>query len=159
MPTPPKAVTVRPSLCIGCLNCELACASRDWGSLWPAPSRISLVFFRDGSRVPLTCFQCDNAPCLSVCRTGALSRDAQGVVAADPARCIGCRACSAVCPFGNVAYFPAARSAVKCDQCGGAPRCVAACPSGALRYEEDAASVKAKREAFARTLKAAAEAV
>jgi Fe-S-cluster-containing hydrogenase component 2 len=159
MPTPLKTIAVSPSRCIGCLNCELACASRDWAGLYPAPSRISLVFFRDGAKVPVTCFQCDAAPCLAVCRTGALSRDGQGVVASHPAKCIGCRACSAVCPFGNVIYSQAARAAVKCDRCGGAPRCALACPSGALRYVDDTSDVKAKREAFARSLKDAVEAL
>ncbi|MDR3153018.1 MAG: 4Fe-4S dicluster domain-containing protein [Deltaproteobacteria bacterium] len=159
MPAPPKAISATPSRCIGCLTCELACASRGWQETYPYPARISLVFFRDGAKIPLTCFQCDNAPCLSVCRTGSLTRDGLGVVASDPAKCIGCRACSAVCPFGNIVYSPAVRAAVKCDQCGGEPRCAAACPSGALRYVDAAADVKAKREAFARTLKAAAEAL
>ena len=148
-----KTIEVTPSRCLGCLNCELACASRDWGEYFPAPSRINLVFFRAGGQVPVNCFQCDAAPCLAVCRTGALRRDeAEGVVTAVPERCLGCRACVSACPFGNIDYAPAGRRAVKCDLCRGAPRCVAACPSRALEYVTEDEAVRGKRQAFAASL-------
>ena len=148
-----KTLQITPSRCIGCLNCELACASRDWGEYFPAPARINLVFFRAGGQVPVNCFQCDSAPCLAVCRTRALSRDdATGVVNTAPERCIGCRACVSACPFGNIAYAPAGRRAVKCDLCQGAPRCAAACPSQALEYMAEDEPVRKKRQAFAASL-------
>ncbi|MDR2350128.1 MAG: 4Fe-4S dicluster domain-containing protein [Deltaproteobacteria bacterium] len=155
--TTPKTIRVSPHKCIGCLNCELGCAMRDWGEFFPSPPKINLVFFKDGGGVPVTCFQCDNAPCLAVCQTGALARDESGVIASDPRRCVGCGACAAVCPFGNVVYDRKGKRVLKCDQCGGEPRCVKACPSGALKYEDDTDAVKARREAFARALKAAGE--
>ena len=145
-----KTLQVNPSRCLGCLNCELACASRDWGEYFPAPSRINLVFFRAGGQVPVSCFQCDAAPCLAVCRTGALRRDEAGrVVTTVPERCLGCRACVSACPFGNIDYAAAGRRAVKCDLCQGAPRCVASCPSRALEYVAEDETVRNKRQAFA----------
>ncbi|MDR1112090.1 MAG: 4Fe-4S dicluster domain-containing protein [Deltaproteobacteria bacterium] len=151
-----KTIQVTPGRCIGCLNCELACASRDWGQYFPVGSKIGLVFFSEGGQVPVTCFQCDEAPCLKVCRTGALARnEATGVIAVEPERCVGCRTCVSVCPFGNIAYSRAGRRAEKCDQCQGAPRCAAACPSGALRYVEDEEEAKARRRAFAESLRQA----
>jgi Fe-S-cluster-containing hydrogenase component 2 len=62
-----------------------------------------------------------------------------------------------VCPFGNIAYSQAGKSAIKCDLCGGSPRCASVCPSGALRYREDEDMVKERREAFAKSLKAAGD--
>ncbi|MDR1298496.1 MAG: 4Fe-4S dicluster domain-containing protein [Deltaproteobacteria bacterium] len=153
---PKKTIRVTPSKCVGCLNCELACASRDWGKYFPSGSKINLVFFKDGGQVPLTCFQCDDAPCLKVCRTGALARDeASGVVRSDPEKCIGCRTCVSVCPFGNIAYSRAGRRIEKCDLCQGSPRCAAVCPSGALAYVPDEENLAGKRRAFAESLRQA----
>ncbi|MDR2338906.1 MAG: 4Fe-4S dicluster domain-containing protein [Deltaproteobacteria bacterium] len=152
-----KTLQLSPSRCIGCLNCVLACSSRDWADHYPAPSKINLVFFKDGGQVPITCFQCDNAPCLGVCRTGALERAGSGVLKVDPTRCVGCRACVAVCPFGNISYSLAGKAATKCDQCEGSPRCALSCPSGAIRYVEDEDIIRERREAFARSLKAAGD--
>jgi Fe-S-cluster-containing hydrogenase component 2 len=153
-----KSISISPGKCIGCLNCELACASRDWGSYFPSGSKINIVFFKGGGQVPLACFQCEDAPCLKVCRTGALARDAaSGVISADKEKCIGCRACAAVCPFGNISYSKAGRLPEKCDQCGGSPRCVAICPSGALSYAEDTETLRQRRRAFAESLKEAAK--
>ncbi|MDR0354443.1 MAG: 4Fe-4S dicluster domain-containing protein [Deltaproteobacteria bacterium] len=151
-----KTIHVNPAKCIGCLNCELACASRDWGSYFPAGSKINVVFFRDGGQAPVSCFQCDDAPCLRVCRTGALSRnEATGVISSDPEKCIGCRTCVFVCPFGNIAYSKPGRRVEKCDQCQGAPRCAAICPSGALSYVEEEGQIKSRRRAYAESLKEA----
>lgn len=150
-----KTLSISPSRCIGCLNCELACVSRSWSEFFPAPSKINLTFFKEGGQVPVACFQCDSAPCLAVCRTGALYRDQAGVVDLKAERCIGCRMCVMACPFGNVVYSPAGRRAVKCDQCQGEPRCAAACPSRAIEYLPDEAAVKTRRQALAASLKEA----
>jgi Fe-S-cluster-containing hydrogenase component 2 len=152
-----KTIQVTPSKCIGCINCEFACASRDWDKWFPSPTKINLIFFSDGAKIPVTCFQCDNAPCLEVCQTGALSRDDRGIITSNPARCVGCRACAAVCPFGNITYSQTGQRIVKCDQCDGEPRCAAACPSGALKYVNEEAELKERRNAFAKALKKAAE--
>jgi Fe-S-cluster-containing hydrogenase component 2 len=145
-----KTIQVTPAKCVGCLNCELACASRDWGRYFPCGSKISLVFLESGGKVPVACLQCDQAPCLTVCRTGALARDPEtAVIASDPAKCVGCRACVSVCPFGNIAWSEAGQRVEKCDQCQGSPRCVAACPSGALAYVEEGGQSKARRRLFA----------
>jgi Fe-S-cluster-containing hydrogenase component 2 len=153
-----KTLQITPNRCIGCLNCELACASRDWGQFFPSPSRINLVFFQAGGQVPVSCFQCDAAPCLAVCRAKALSRDeAGGVVTTNPERCLGCRACVSACPFGNITYAPAGHRAVKCDLCQGSPRCASACPSRALEYVEEDAAVRNKRQVFAAGVLAASK--
>lgn len=151
-----NTLLITPSRCIGCLNCELACASRSWDELYPAPSKINLTFFADGGQVPLTCFQCDSAPCLEVCKTGALARaENSGVIAVEADKCIGCRMCVMACPFGNVTYSSRARRAIKCDQCQGAPRCVAACPSKAIEFAPDENAVAERRRTFAQSLKTA----
>jgi len=48
----------------------------------------------------LLCNQCDNPPCTRVCPTDATYRLADGIVAQDYHRCIGCRFCMAGCPYG-----------------------------------------------------------
>lgn len=150
-----KTLMINPSRCIGCLNCELACSCRDWAEYFPAPSKIKVLFFRGEGQVPVTCFQCDGAPCLSVCRTGALKRNEIGVVSVDAERCIGCRMCVMACPFGNVVYSQRARRAVKCDQCGGEPRCASVCPSRAIEFVPDERAAAERRRAVAASLKEA----
>jgi Fe-S-cluster-containing hydrogenase component 2 len=148
-----KTIKIDPARCIGCLNCELACASRDWSQYFPAGSKINLVFFKSGGQVPITCFQCEEAPCLRVCRTGALRRDENtGVISALAQKCIGCRTCQSVCPFGNITYSQTGHRVEKCDQCQGAPRCAAICPSGAISYVTDDGDSNSKRRLFAESL-------
>ncbi|MDD4364396.1 MAG: 4Fe-4S dicluster domain-containing protein [Synergistales bacterium] len=123
-----------PEKCIGCGSCELACAMVKEGEFRPALSRVSVYRFEGGVNVPMTCQQCDDAPCMNVCKVGALSRDENNVVVVDPEKCIGCRMCVHACPFGNMAYHREKKVAIKCDQCGGEPQCVAFCPTKALEY-------------------------
>jgi Fe-S-cluster-containing hydrogenase component 2 len=106
----------------------------------------------------VTCFQCDEAPCLKVCQTGALTRnEATGVISVVPEKCIGCRTCVTVCPFGNIAYSQMAKRVEKCDQCQGSPKCVSSCPSGALTYADAVEPLSSKRRAFAESLRQASK--
>lgn len=152
-----RLVYVNPDRCIGCLQCEFACAvehsaSRDVGSAWtesPLPrTRIHVEPGSvAGSAYPARCRHCDPAPCIQVCPTGSMSRDqTHDLVLVDPDTCINCAMCAMVCPFDALTYHPVAASAgpmtvaVKCDGCverlqrGQVPACVEACKAGALVY-------------------------
>ena len=49
--------------------------------------------------VPLQCMHCEDAPCASVCPTGAAHMGSDGIVEVDHGRCIGCLYCMAACPY------------------------------------------------------------
>ena len=163
-----KTVFVNPELCIGCRQCEFACAVEH------SPSRNSIMaLFEDPpprSRIhvepgpaynisfPNKCRHCNPAPCQQVCPTAAITRDAQqDLVLINPGKCIACAMCAMVCPFDVLTYhafgngMPARVVALKCDGCvdrvkrGEIPACVETCKVGALVYGELNELVKAGR--------------
>jgi carbon-monoxide dehydrogenase iron sulfur subunit len=150
-------VFVNPERCIGCLQCEFACAvehsaSRDpVTALMERPVPRKRVHVQAGPKpntsFPNKCRHCDPAPCQQVCPTGAIYRDADhDVVLIDARKCIGCAMCAMVCPFDVLTFYPVADGsdgsavAVKCDGCierlraGAVPACVEACKVGALEF-------------------------
>jgi anaerobic carbon-monoxide dehydrogenase iron sulfur subunit len=154
-----RTVFVDPERCIGCRHCEFACAveaseSKDpLGALFEQPRPHTRIHVEAGPTLatsyPNRCRHCDPAPCLQVCPTGAITRDAdEDLVLVDRSRCIGCAMCAIVCPFDAVTFHPAAASgnghpvATKCDGClhlvrqGEEPACVAACKVDALVFGE-----------------------
>ena len=142
-----RRVYVKEPVCIGCRLCEVYC------KLQHARSKDLIKAFKRESPPPLPrlrveengvvslsvrCQQCDEAPCVQACLTGALSRDATGVVVVDEERCIGCWTCLLVCPLAAIRQDTRQRQVIKCDLCQGEeiPVCVANCPNEALVYVE-----------------------
>ena len=68
--------------------------------------------------LPTMCQQCENAPCVSVCPTGASYRDGNNVVLVDKEKCIGCKYCMMACPYGVRSWNAAEKCAEKCTLCG-----------------------------------------
>jgi len=155
-----QTVFVNPERCIGCLQCELACAVEHSSSQDAATAFLETPVPRTRVHVeagpvmalafPNRCRHCDPAPCLQVCPSGAITRDdGLGLVLVEPRRCIGCAMCAVVCPFDVITFHPLADGpgtevsvAVKCDGCvdrvreGDEPACAEVCKVDALVYGE-----------------------
>ena len=124
--------------CTGCRACELACSIKHEGVSNPARSRIKVIKWeQEGRYVPMSCQQCETAPCQAICPVNAISRDESlDRVMVDYDVCISCRMCVAVCPFGAMGYDALAKKVIKCDFCDGDPQCVRFCETDAVRYVE-----------------------
>ena len=151
-------VVVRPERCVGCRQCELACAATHsrsqtlFGAIHeerlPLP-RIHIGAGAHGEPFPNRCRHCDPAPCQQACLPGAIQRDANtGTVTIDALRCIRCASCAMACPFGVIRFHDdplqeaAKPIAYKCDNCldrqarGDIPACVEVCKVGALVFKD-----------------------
>lgn len=133
-----KGIVISPDKCTGCRTCELACSFIKNDSFNPKDSAISVLSFDvAGLQVPMTCLQCDDPHCMTVCTVGAITKDSKtGIVEVDAEKCIGCKMCVSACPFGNMTYSSRHRRVIKCDLCEGNPQCVRLCPSDAIEYKE-----------------------
>lgn len=106
---PRYAMVIDLSRCMGCRACVEACKVEN---NTPAAHFWMYVFrFEEGHYpnvrirfLPRPCQHCDNPPCVKVCPVGARYKRADGIVATDWDRCIGCRYCEVSCPYG-VNYF------------------------------------------------------
>lgn len=148
-----KALYIDYQKCTGCRLCELVCAVQHDGISNPTRSRIKVMKWEaEGLYVPMSCQQCQDAPCVNVCPVKALSRDEDMArVIVDYDVCIGCRSCVAVCPFGAMSFNTVDKKVFKCDLCDGDPQCVRFCEVGAVGFvEPDEISIHKKREAAER---------
>lgn len=143
-----KTVTINPKNCVGCRNCEMACAyaqtGSDCGRRWAnirVTNNVPMRFV-----MPMTCFHCEDAWCMNVCPAHAITRNPEtGAVVIDPARCAGCKMCILACPYGNIHFDHEKLVSRKCDLCGGDPECVKHCIGGALNFEDINEFVDRKR--------------
>ena len=142
-----KMLTVDYEKCTGCRLCELVCSVKHEGVSNPSRARIHVVKREmEGIMMPMVCNQCESAPCIAACPTGTRSRDEElGRVIVDYDRCIGCKTCLVVCPFGAVSFDPVASKIISCDLCDGSPVCADFCETEALRYV-DASEINKKRQ-------------
>jgi tetrathionate reductase subunit B len=134
-------IVIDASKCIDCKACMIACKVennvpegywRNWiRPSWDASGRGRTEF------QPGQCMQCDSPSCVAACPVGATYKQADGLVAIDPATCIGCGNCVTACPYGARYRNPKLHIADKCDFCshrlarGEEPACVTTCPTKA----------------------------
>lgn len=141
-----KVLSVDVHRCIACRACEAACKREHNGI-----SHIFVTPIHDQCSIPLSCLQCEKSPCVDVCPTKALEKTSHGAVIFHKIRCIGCRLCIVVCPFG-VIEIDEENTILKCDACihrlknGKDPVCVLTCPTKALVYEKIAKTTSKKRK-------------
>ncbi|MBN1106223.1 MAG: 4Fe-4S dicluster domain-containing protein [Deltaproteobacteria bacterium] len=155
-----KVLYINYQKCTGCRLCELVCAVSHDGISNPARSRIRVMKWEaEGLYIPMSCQQCQDAPCMNVCPVKAISRDeSMARVMVDYDKCIGCRSCVAVCPFGAMSFNTIDRKVFKCDVCDGDPQCVRFCDEKALDYVDvDDVSIVKKMDAAARLSRAGKE--
>ncbi|MCP3959056.1 MAG: polysulfide reductase NrfD [bacterium] len=140
---PRWAKVVDHASCIGCHACTTACKSENEVPVGVTRTYVKSVdvgFFPQARRAfqVSRCNQCDDAPCTTACPTTAMYRRDDGIVDFDKSICIGCKACSAACPYDAIFINPEDHSAEKCNFCahridvGLEPACVTVCPTEAI---------------------------
>ncbi len=151
-------------VCVGCHACVVSCKAwntsgygsslADTEPYGPNPSGAWLNRvhgYEEGEgesaavvHFPKSCLHCEDAPCVTVCPTGAsFKREKDGIVLVDESRCMGCGLCAWACPYGAREMDPAAGVMKKCTLCvdriynenlpedDREPACVRTCPTNA----------------------------
>lgn len=154
--------------CVGCQACVISC--KGWNTEnYGAPLSDQNAYGADPSgtflnrvhtyeiqaensfaqtvHFPKSCLHCEDAPCVTVCPTGAsYKRQEDGIVLVNEDACIGCGLCAWSCPYGARELDMAAGVMKKCTLCvdriynenlpeeDREPACVRTCPSGARHF-------------------------
>lgn len=153
--------------CVGCFACVMACKAEH---TTPANVFWNKVLVGEQGEypngrmtfLPVLCNQCANAPCQTVCPTGATYKRPDGIIGVNQKKCIGCGYCVVACPYQQrtvnekqPGYFAAKGlttlekqgypahqhgTVTKCTFChervaqGKQPACVVACPAKARLF-------------------------
>ncbi len=154
--------------CVGCHACVVSCKEWNTGGYGaplsdqdaygetPSGSWLNRVHSFEiahqsgGTQIvhfPKSCLHCEDAPCVTVCPTGAsYKRAADGIVLVKEDACIGCGLCAWACPYGAREMDAEARVMKKCTLCidriyndnipevDRVPACVRACPAHARHF-------------------------
>ena len=180
--------------CVGCHACAVSCKEWNTGG-YPAPltdqdpygaevtgtwlnrihsyeleAQIGPAGVEEVGRTvyfPRSCLHCDNAPCVTVCPTGAsFKREEDGIVLVDEDKCFGCGLCAWACPYGARELDQGTGTMKKCTLCvdritdesleeaARVPACVQACPASARHFgdladpESDVSRLVAERGGY-----------
>ncbi|MBE2983820.1 4Fe-4S dicluster domain-containing protein [Campylobacter sp. RM9344] len=150
----PKAQTKKPNFgmifdqnkCVGCTDCERACVKVNL-----VPKGQMRLFVEDKTDpnnrmqkryVRVSCQQCVEAPCASVCPTNACHKDLlTGITTTNADDCIACKYCIVACPYDVRFINSENHAAESCNFCldtnlaeGKEPACVEACRYDALVF-------------------------
>jgi len=143
--------------CSGCYSCFVACKDEHCGNqhLPVAASQpenghfwMNIVEKERGQHprvkvasIPVTCMQCEDAPCMTKAFDGAVYRRRDGVVIIDPVKSKGQKQIVDACPYGVIYWNEQDQIPQKCTMCSHLtdqgwkePRCVQVCPTGAIIY-------------------------
>jgi Fe-S-cluster-containing dehydrogenase component len=152
-----KAMLYDSSQCVGCQECERACAT---AHQLPEPkdelkvgvirktsetqrSAINIFSTSKGEVFNKTqCMHCNEPACAAACLTQAMYKTKEGPVIWRGNKCMGCRYCMVSCPFDvpKFEYHSANPIIQKCDMCydrivkGQIPACAEACTGGAVIF-------------------------
>ena len=167
------AIFIDKDKCFGCDSCIVACKLEH--NLPPHPEKPPLAdpkgpelirVYRSERETPdgkvyqyfqpIPCMHCLDAPCIKECPQSAIYKDTMtGITLVDQDKCIGCKLCLSVCPFGSPQFYN--EKMYLCDLCihritekGKIRRktaCEAACPAGIIHVgtTEEISALKAKK--------------
>ncbi len=172
LPTPAQGakklgLVVDLDTCVGCHACAVNC--KEWNaSGHSAPLTDSNAYQADPHGVwfnrvhtyeagegdcsrtvhfPRSCLHCEDAPCVTVCPTGASYKRAEdGIVLVNAEACIGCQLCAWACAYGAREFDADDGVMKKCTLCidriynenleeaDRVPACVSTCPASARHF-------------------------
>lgn len=143
------------SNCSGCKACQIACKDKNnlplsvlWRRVYEVGSggwvQKDDAWINDirTYNMSVACNHCEEPVCVDVCPTKAMAKDKNGIVTIDEKRCIGCKYCEWVCPYGAPQFNESTGLMTKCNFCtdyiseGKNPSCVDACPMRVLEFGE-----------------------
>ncbi|MDR3764810.1 MAG: 4Fe-4S dicluster domain-containing protein [Acidobacteriota bacterium] len=147
-----KAILYDATMCIGCKQCEDACAKQNQlpyddkvaAETVQSDHKYTVVLTRNDKFMRRLCQHCEHPACVSVCPVGAFQKTPEGPVVYDVKKCIGCRYCMLACAFSVPKYEwqklnPRVRKCIMCPDriAKGQPTaCAEACPTGATKFGE-----------------------
>jgi formate dehydrogenase iron-sulfur subunit len=147
-----KALLYDATICIGCKQCEQACAAQNKLAYDDAIAaeqiqsdhKMTVVLTRGDKFMRRLCMNCNDPSCASVCPVGAIQKTALGPVTYDASKCMGCRYCMVACPFSVPKYEwgKLVPKVQKCTMCpdrvsqGKMTACAEICPTGATKFGE-----------------------
>lgn len=161
-----KAILYDATQCVGCLECEAACAKQNGLPYDEEVAKVKktsdtkytyvAVKTNDGEEKYMRnlCMHCVDPTCVSVCPVKALTKTAQGPVVYDASKCMGCRYCMMACPFQVPKYewskaIPTIKKCIMCSDrvaAGKQTACAEACPTGSTLFgDRDLLLVEARK--------------